>query len=109
MTSITILNPNNATLAHSTRPALIFPPPLALSPLLLTGVLRSYSFRVPLIEGFSASSYVSSLRAHVRVGRNDGWKSIGSGQGRELVIVEAFARGIPRMTGLRFVSVTVHT
>lgn len=101
MTSITITNPSNVTLALSARPSLIFPPSLALYPFVAAGVLSTHSMVIPLIQGFTASAYLSSLRAHIEVGRNDGWKSIGSGQGRELVIVEAFARGIPRLTGIR--------
>lgn len=101
MTSISITNPANVTLASSSRPSLIFPQPLALTPLFYSGVLSTRTLLVPLLEGFSASSYLSSLRARLQVGRQDGWTSVGRGEGKELVIVEAFARGKPRLSGIR--------
>lgn len=101
MTSITISTPTNVTLATSSRPSLIFPQPLAFAPLFYSGMLSTHSIEVPLLEGFSASSYLSSLRARIQVGRQDGWASVGAGHGQELVIVEAFARGLPKMSGIR--------
>ena len=105
MTSITITTPSNVTLAYSSRPSLIFPHLVSsffpFSPLIYTGVLATHSLSIPLIEGFSASSYLSSLRARIQVGRADGWRSVGPGHGQELVVVEAFARGIPIKSGIR--------
>lgn len=105
MTSITITTPSDVTLAYSSRPSLIFPHPVSsffpFSGLMYSGVLSTHSLSIPLIEGFSASSYLSSLRARIQVGRADGWTGVGSGQGRELVVVEAFARGIPIKSGIR--------
>lgn len=101
MTSISIVNPTNVTLASSSRPSLIFPQPLALTPFFYSGVLRTHTLTVPLLEGFSASSYLSQLHARIQVGRQDSWTSVGRGEGKELVIVEAFARGKPRLSGLR--------
>ncbi|KAF8314311.1 hypothetical protein DL93DRAFT_2058395, partial [Clavulina sp. PMI_390] len=107
MTSIAITTPTNQTLASSSRPSLIFPHPVSslfpFSPLMYSGALRTHTVRIPLMESFSASSYATSLRARLQVGRSDAWKGIGNGEGRELVIVEAYIRGIPRMSGIRSV------
>lgn len=108
MTSISITTPNNITLANSSRPSLIFPHPISsffpFSPLIYSGAIKTHSVLIPLVEGFRASSYLSSLKARIQVGRADGWSSLGIGHGKELVVVEAFARGVPRLSGIRCVS-----
>lgn len=39
--------------------------------------------------------------AHVELGRNDGWRSLGFGEGRELSVYSAFLRGDVHPQGLR--------
>lgn len=106
MTTLTILNPLNTTLSSSSRPTLIFPHPLSsffpLSPLIYSGAIPTHRVLIPLIERFSASSYLSSLRAHIEVGREDAWTSLGRGEGKELVLEQAFIKGIPKLSGLRY-------
>lgn len=104
MSSITIITPSNVTIAHSRRPALILPPTFFIKSLTLTGALTTRKVHVPLLESFATTSYLSSLRALVQVGRKDGWKSIGNGAGQELVVLEVYAVGAPKLTGLRYVT-----
>jgi len=105
MTSLTILTHSNKTLASATRPSLVFPPPLISTSapytfLLSTARLAStHSITVPLLKEFTPSS--SSLSARLQVGRLDGWKSVGNGEGRELVVAESYLKGVPRMKGIR--------
>ena len=46
----------------------------------------------------------SQLRARIELGRNDGWRSLGSGQGRELSVQSASIQGTVRPEGLRYVA-----
>lgn len=41
------------------------------------------------------------IYAHVELGRNDGWRSLGFGEGRELSVYSAFLRGDVHPQGLR--------
>lgn len=41
------------------------------------------------------------LQARVELGRSDGWKSLGTGQGREISIRSARIEGIVRPEGIR--------
>lgn len=40
--------------------------------------------------------------AYVEIGRNDQWRNLGSGQGRELSVVSASLRGVVVHSGLRY-------
>jgi len=103
MSSIAIKTPPNITLGYATRPSLIFPPSLYLSPFILSGLRSTQTHEVELLKGFYASPsfYASRLSALVTVGRSDSWKGIGDGHGREVVIVDAFIKGVPRLRGLQ--------
>ncbi|SRR5258708_3768335 len=103
MSSITIKTPTNITIGSSTRPSLIFPPSIYISPFILGGLTSTRTHEVELLKDFYASSYASSLTAYITVGRNDVWKGIGVGQGREVVVVDAFIKGVPRPRGIRYV------
>ncbi|KAF8332342.1 uncharacterized protein EI90DRAFT_849271 [Cantharellus anzutake] len=101
MTSLTIKTPTNVTLASASRPSIIFPPRVYLSPLVFSGLRSRTTHVVELLKEFSATSYASSLRAFVTIGRNDAWRGIGAGQGRELVVADAFIKGVPRLRGIK--------
>jgi hypothetical protein len=46
--------------------------------------------------------YTSSpLDGKLEVGRRDGWKSLGKGEGRELTVIEAYVRGTVQLEGTR--------
>ncbi|KAF9515602.1 hypothetical protein BS47DRAFT_1341761 [Hydnum rufescens UP504] len=105
MTNLRIRTPSNKTLVSVTRPSLVFPPPL-ISPsppysflLATAGVVHTHSISIPLLKEFTPSS--SPLNARLEVGRLDGWRSVGNGEGREVVIAESYLKGLPRLKGVR--------
>jgi hypothetical protein len=57
--------------------------------------------KVSLIDSFVAGS--NSVLAKIDLGRRDGWKGIGRGEGRELSVYSATLRGALRHRGIRFV------
>lgn len=57
--------------------------------------------KVPLMDNFVSVS--NSVVAKVDLGRRDGWKGIGRGEGRELSVYSATLRGVLRHRGIRFV------
>jgi len=95
MASIVLSSMNNKTVIGSAqRSSLLVPPanPLRLlSPALTT-------IAIPLLDSFVPS--YSSVRAKVEVGRPDGWRQRGNGEGRELAVVSAYVKGNVKLTGL---------
>ena len=69
----------------------------------MTRLLRpgTSKLRVPLMSNFLTLS--NSVIAKVDLGRMDGWKGIGRGEGRELSVFSATLRGALRHRGIRFV------
>lgn len=57
--------------------------------------------KVPLMDSFVTVS--KSVIAKVDLGRRDGWKGIGRGEGRELSVYSTTLRGVLRHRGVRFV------
>ena len=57
---------------------------------------------IPLLSRYVSG--VSRVVARIELGRQDGWKSIGSGQGKELSVLDAFIKGSVRPQGVRSVS-----
>lgn len=53
---------------------------------------------VPLYDAFVPSH--STIRAKLEVGRPDGWRALGEGEGRELAVAETYIRGTVRANGL---------
>jgi len=97
MTSLTLLTARNVTIAHLRRPSIILPPS-SLFPLSLLRSRQLLEMTVPLLSSFVPG--VSRVQAHLELGRKDGWKGIGSGQGREISVHSAFLRGDVRAEGL---------
>ncbi|KAG8836298.1 hypothetical protein FRC17_007448 [Serendipita sp. 399] len=102
MTYLTLTTASNKPVASARKPAAILPK----AP---KGLIRRF---LP----FSSSKYVdvtiiilanwtpgtsSQLQATLEVGRRDGWKSIGKGEGREVTILEAFVKGSVQLHGTR--------
>lgn len=56
-------------------------------------------FVIPMLSSFYAQA--ENLRAYVEIGRRDGWKSLGHGEGRELSVIAAAIRGEVRPTGIK--------
>ncbi|KAI5123555.1 hypothetical protein M0805_003374 [Coniferiporia weirii] len=88
----------NTTIADVRKPALVVPPaPSVVSFLSRTPNLVEMS--VPLV--FSLISGSTRVRARVELGRGDGWRTLGSGEGRELSVFSASLHGEVRPQGLR--------
>ena len=60
---------------------------------------RLLQLTVPLVSGLVTG--VPSVNAYIELGRKDGWKTLGSGEGRELSVHSAFLHGVVRPQGLR--------
>lgn len=60
---------------------------------------RELDFVIPMMSSFYAEA--ENLRARVEVGRRDGWKSLGHGEGRELSVITAVIRGEVRPHGIK--------
>jgi len=56
---------------------------------------------VPLIDHFVTGTNL--VNAKIDLGRMDGWKGIGRGEGRELSVYSATLRGTLRHRGVRYV------
>ncbi|KLO17075.1 hypothetical protein SCHPADRAFT_822109 [Schizopora paradoxa] len=98
MTVLTISTLNNETLTTVSKPSIILPP----SSGVLTSMFRSsrvLEFVIPMLSSYYAQA--ENLRAYVEVGRRDGWKSLGHGEGRELSVIAAAIRGEVRPTGIK--------
>jgi hypothetical protein len=59
-------------------------------------------FDVPLLDSYSTRA--TNVFAKVELGRRDGWRSIGSGEGRELSVLSSSLRGTIRHHGIRQVT-----
>lgn len=86
-------------MVEPTFQAIVVPAPLfSVTRLLHPGTSK---LKVPLMESFVTVS--NSVIAKVDLGRRDGWKGIGRGEGRELSVYSATLRGSLRHRGIRFV------
>lgn len=98
MTSLTLTTSSNKTLAHVRRPAIALPTAsfFPLKP-------KRAHIKVPLLESFETGS--SGLFARVEIGRQDHWKLLGAGQGRELSVISASLHGLAVPHGIRGLAV----
>ncbi|KAF8913004.1 putative adipose-regulatory protein-domain-containing protein [Gymnopilus junonius] len=95
MTSLTLSTATNKTLVHVRRPAITLPP----SSRFFFSTPMSSRISVPLLESFIAGK--TSLTASIRLGREDGWKTLGAGQGREVSVTSAYLQGLVVPHGIR--------
>jgi hypothetical protein len=58
-------------------------------------------FDVPLLDSYATGT--SKVLAKVQIGRQDGWKSLGNGEGREISVVSSSIKGVVRHHGVRCV------
>lgn len=56
-------------------------------------------FDVPLLNSYTPGT--SKVLAKVELGRRDGWKSVGNGEGREISVLSSTLRGVIRHHGVR--------
>lgn len=118
MASLTLTTLSNATIADIRRPvrrlysssgirnliadvdkAIVLPPSPSILP--FARATRLVQLTVPLAS--SLVTGVNRMRAHVELGRKDGWKPLGHGEGREVSVYAASLSGIVRPQGLRYV------
>ena len=59
------------------------------------------TLEIPLLTRYVSG--VGHAIARIELGRQDGWKSIGSGEGKELSVLTAFINGRVRPQGIRLV------
>lgn len=59
------------------------------------------TLEIPLLSRYVSGT--SDVVARIELGRQDGWKSIGSGEGKELSVLSAFINGRVRPQGVRSV------
>ncbi|KAI0697121.1 putative adipose-regulatory protein-domain-containing protein [Cytidiella melzeri] len=98
MTTLRLHSPNNDTIVHIRRPALVLPSNSAPWSFLL-GTRNTLTIDIPLTSNIVFGT--SNAFASVEIGRKDLWRSLGRGEGRELTVSSAFLRGVVVHTGLR--------
>lgn len=115
MTVLTISTMHNETLITASKPvsrahmskrlvydgisqAIILPPSSRLLSF-MSSAPRELEFVLPMLSSFYAE--VENLRARVEIGRRDGWKSLGHGEGRELSVIASAIRGEVRPHGIK--------
>jgi len=94
MTILTLTDSANRTLTTVRKPAIVLPPSSYLwwNPSTMT-------LQIPLLSRYVSGA--SPVSAKVELGRQDGWKTVGSGEGKELSVLDAFIKGTVRPRGIR--------
>ncbi|QRW18947.1 adipose-regulatory protein (Seipin) [Rhizoctonia solani] len=116
MTKLILTDAKNSTVATANRPSLVLRERSSWIPFLKHSP-QTETIVVPLLDHWSPSSQPGNLLNHgvavargtshmgfhafVAVGRPDAWKSIGSGQGKELSIARATLQGHVKLHGIR--------
>ncbi|KJA29301.1 hypothetical protein HYPSUDRAFT_61326 [Hypholoma sublateritium FD-334 SS-4] len=95
MTSLVLATPGNTSLVSVSRPAIVLP---ARSSLLFRKPLTS-EISVPMLEAFIPTK--ANLDVAVEIGRRDGWRTLGAGEGREVSVLSASLRGLAVPHGIR--------
>ncbi|GLB36011.1 putative adipose-regulatory protein (Seipin) [Lyophyllum shimeji] len=95
MTTLTLSTASNKTLTTVRRPAIASPPRASF----LRRTPITISLTVPMLASFVPGT--SMLLAFVEVGRRDGWRSLGKGEGREISVIAASVRGSVVHHGIR--------
>jgi len=94
MTILTLTDSANRTLATVRKPAIILP-----SSSYLWSNPSTITLHIPLLSRYVSG--VSRVSARIELGRRDGWKTVGSGEGKELSVLSAFIKGTVRPQGIR--------
>ncbi|KAH0838192.1 putative adipose-regulatory protein-domain-containing protein [Lanmaoa asiatica] len=96
MATLSLSTPSNKTLVTISRPAIALPPKRATFSF---GIPRLIDLDVPLLSSYLPGT--PKMNARIDLGRRDGWKSLGNGEGRELSVWNAALRGAIRRHGIR--------
>ncbi|KAK0208157.1 hypothetical protein DFS33DRAFT_1301671 [Desarmillaria ectypa] len=95
MASLRLSSDSNQTLAVVRRPGIVLPS----RAFFFFGKPSTFNIDIPLLHSYTfGTPYVN---AYVQLGRQDGWKTLGNGEGRELAISDAYLRGILVHRGIR--------
>jgi len=98
MISLTVTDYLNNTLAFVRKPSLVLPPYPNRVPF-LSRTPRLLEMNLPLVTKLVTGR--EDIFVHIELGRNDGWRSLGFGEGRELSVYSAFLHGDVHPQGLR--------
>jgi hypothetical protein len=77
--------------------AIVTPPKAGL----WSNVPETVQFDVPLLTSYTAGT--TKVMAKIEIGRQDGWKGIGNGEGREITVLAASLQGVIKHHGIRSV------
>jgi hypothetical protein len=95
MTTLTLSTPSNRTLTSIRKPALVLPP----SKSLVWSSPKLVNLDIVFLESHAPGA--SRIIARVELGRRDGWRALGNGEGRELSVFSASLRGTVKRHGIR--------
>ncbi|KIJ23591.1 hypothetical protein M422DRAFT_195758 [Sphaerobolus stellatus SS14] len=101
MITLRISSAYNESIVTVRRSTALVPPRASYLRQTLWGYPPTLNVDVPLLSQFMAGT--TNVQIRLEIGRADGWKSVGSGQARELTVLEATVKGIIRPTGIRYV------
>ncbi|KAF9010364.1 hypothetical protein BDZ89DRAFT_1078162 [Hymenopellis radicata] len=95
MASLRLASASNKTLASVRRPAIVMPPRST-----LFGVKSATTtLDILLLPAYTPGA--SHIEATVQLGRQDSWKTLGSGEGREVAVFDAYLHGVVVHQGIR--------
>ncbi|VDC01891.1 unnamed protein product [Peniophora sp. CBMAI 1063] len=95
MASLTLTTNKNRTVTNVRKPTIIIPP----TQYLPFSAPKKVRVDVPFLKDYVSGT--TNLVATIQLGRKDGWKSIGSGVGREVSVLSASLEGVLKYRGIR--------
>ncbi|KAG0693318.1 putative adipose-regulatory protein-domain-containing protein [Suillus ampliporus] len=98
MTTLTLSTPSNRTLTSIRKPAIVLPPAKSRLAWVLSSA-QLVNLDILFLESHAPGA--SRVIARVELGRRDGWRALGNGEGRELSVLSASLRGIVKRHGIR--------
>ncbi|KAF8530977.1 putative adipose-regulatory protein-domain-containing protein [Gautieria morchelliformis] len=99
MATLKLTTAYNESITTVRRSAALVPPNASILKQSLLGSPSTTKVDIPLLSQFILGTSV--VNARLELGRSDGWKGIGDGQGRELSVLEATLKGTVRPKGIR--------
>jgi len=99
MTSLRLATAYNETITTVRRSTALIPPHPSLVRQAVWGYSSVIKISIPLLYEFTTGT--SDVNVRLEIGRSDGWRSVGAGQGQELTVLEAILKGAIRPTGIR--------
>ncbi|KAH8120211.1 hypothetical protein DFH11DRAFT_1558906 [Phellopilus nigrolimitatus] len=98
MVTLTATTYWNTTVVDVRKPAVVVPPAPSFVPF-VSRAPRLIGMAVPLAS--SVVTGAARIKVRVEIGRKDGWRTLGTGEGRELSVFAATLHGEVRPQGLR--------